>query len=74
MYETGKPQNEKYYYNETLKEYRPCYKVCKQCLKGGNAEENYCLECEAGYMFRPGNNPYNNCVAYSEFYYISSYN
>ena len=25
-------------------------------------------------MFRPGNNPYNNCVAYSEFYYISSYN
>ena len=26
------------------------------------------------YMFRPGYNPYNNCVAYSEFYYISSYN
>ena len=68
------PKTKKYYYNETLKEYRPCYKVCKQCLKGGNAEANYCLECEAGYMFRPGNNPYNNCVAYSEFYYISSYN
>ena len=25
-------------------------------------------------MFRPGNNTYNNCVAFSEFYYMSSYN
>ena len=25
-------------------------------------------------MFRPGLNSYNNCVVYSEFYYISSYN
>ena len=25
-------------------------------------------------MFRPGNNPRNNCVAYSEYYYMSSYN
>jgi hypothetical protein len=25
-------------------------------------------------MFRPGDNPHNNCVAYSEFYYIDSYN
>ena len=25
-------------------------------------------------MFRPGNNPYNNCVVYSEFYYLSNYN
>ena len=25
-------------------------------------------------MFRPGNNPKNNCVVYSEFYYLSSYN
>ena len=68
------PKTKKYYYNDTLGEYRPCYKTCKQCLKGGNAEKNYCLECESGYMFRPGNNPYNNCVVYSEFYYISNYN
>ena len=68
------PQAKKYYYNETSGVYRPCYKTCKQCLKGGNAEANYCLECENNYMFRPGYNPYNNCVAYSEFYYISSYN
>ena len=72
-----KPSNpgvKKFYYNETLQLYRPCYKTCKSCSKGGNAEENYCLECETDYMFRPGNNPYNNCVAFSEYYYMSSYN
>ena len=68
------PESKKYYYNETTNEYRPCYRTCKQCLQGGTAEKNFCLECETDYMFRPGNNPYNNCVAYSEFYYISSYN
>ena len=68
------PKSKKYYYNSNLTEYRPCYKTCKQCLKAGNAEENNCLECETNYMFRPGNNPYNNCVAFSEYYYISSYN
>ena len=67
------PFLKKFYYNETLDEYRPCYKTCKKCLQGGNSEFQHCLECETNYMFRPGNNPYNNCVAYSEFYYIDSY-
>ena len=64
----------KYYFNEISQEYRPCYKTCKTCLKSGNPEKNNCFECEKGYMFRPGNNQYNNCVAYSEFYYMSAYN
>ena len=68
------PKLKSYYYNETLKEYRPCYKTCKRCLKAGNAKVQNCLECENNFMFRPGDNPYNNCVAYSEFYFISSYN
>ena len=68
------PKFKNYYFNETLNEYRPCYKTCKTCLKGGDAKANYCLECENGYMFRPGNNIYNNCVAFCEFYYLSSYN
>ena len=68
------PKFIKYYYNDTLDEYRPCYKTCKKCIKGGNAEAHNCLECETGYMFRPVDNPHNNCVVYSEFYYISSYN
>ena len=64
-----------YYYNETLKVYRPCYKTCKRCLEAGDAGAHHCLECTNGYMLRPYNNPYNNCVVYSEYYYyISSYN
>ena len=63
----------KYYYNEIKEEYRPCYKSCKSCLIGGDAESNNCLECEKGYMFRPGDNPKNNCVVASEFFYISPY-
>ena len=68
------PKLKNFYYNETLDEYRPCYKTCKKCLKGGNAESQYCLECENNYMFRPGNNPKNNCVAYTEYYYFDAYN
>ena len=68
------PHLKKFYYNETLDEYRPCYKTCKKCLKAGNAETQNCLECETNYMLRPGDNPHNNCVAYSEYYYINSYN
>ena len=64
----------KFFYNETNKEYRPCYKTCKKCSKSGDEYANNCLECDNGYMFRPGNNPYNNCVAFSEFYYITPYN
>ena len=64
----------KFFYDETNQEYKPCYKTCKKCLKEGDAGNNNCLECETGYMFRPGNNTYNNCVVYSEFYYITSYN
>ena len=64
----------KFFFEEESGEYRPCYKTCKKCLKEGDASNNNCLECETGYMLRPGNNTYNNCVVYSEFYYITSYN
>jgi len=63
----------RFYFNETAQEYRPCYKTCKRCLMAGDAEANNCLECISGYMLRPVNNPKNNCIAYSEYYYISSY-
>ena len=63
-----------FYFNETTQEYRPCYKTCKSCLKEGDAAHQNCLECGNNYMFRPGDNPYNNCVAYSEYYYINDYN
>ena len=48
------PKLNKFYYNETKNEYRPCYKTCKKCFIGGNPEVQNCLECETNYMFRPG--------------------
>ena len=68
------PLFKQFYFNETTQEYRPCYKTCKSCLKEGEAAHQNCLECGNNYMFRPGDNPYNNCVAYSEYYYINDYN
>ena len=64
----------RFYYNELTNEYRPCYKTCKQCSIEGNSTFHNCLECENGFMFRPGENPGNNCVVYAEFYYLSAYN
>ena len=71
---TGDPKLKNFYYNETSEEYRPCYKTCKTCLIGGDAESQNCLECATNYMLRPGYNPKNNCVAYSEYYIIDAYN
>ena len=53
--------------------YKPCYRKCKSCLKEGNDEQNNCLECNSGLMFRPEFNPYNNCVADSENVFINTY-
>ena len=64
----------KFYYDEVKMQFKPCYKHCKTCNGPGNETNQYCLECEQNYMFRPGSNPYNNCVVYSEFYYLSPYN
>ncbi len=65
------PILEKFYYNETLDAYKPCFNLCKTCLKEGNNYYHNCLECINEYMIRPWDNPYNICVEYSEFYYIS---
>ena len=64
----------KYYEDIITGQYKPCFQLCKKCLGPGNATHHNCLECINNYMFRPGNNPYNNCVVYSEYYYRSIYN
>ena len=63
----------KYYKDTTSNQYKPCYEKCKKCSGPGNATSHNCLECEVNYMFRPGENPHNNCVVYSDFYYLSPY-
>ena len=76
-YDCLKPDDPKikknFYYDEILEEYRPCYKTCNSCIKEGDANGHYCLECKSGYMFRPDNNPKSNCVPYSKYYYINPY-
>ena len=64
----------KYYLDIVDAQYKPCYSLCLKCSGPGNASVHNCLECENNYMFRPGENPYNNCVVASEFYYLSPYN
>ena len=68
------PKLNKFYYNEITHEFRPCHKTCKKCSQDGDSESHNCLECDSGYMFRPGDNPNNNCVVYSKYYYLSEYN
>ena len=63
----------KFYFNNTLNEFRPCYETCATCDKEGNAKYHNCLTCETNHMFRPDGSPKNNCVAYCKYYYISSY-
>ena len=67
------PLLKKFFYDEDSEEYKPCYKTCKKCQREGNELAHYCLECESDYMFRPGENPKNNCIAESQYYYISAY-
>ena len=69
----GDPLLKKFFYDRQNEEYKPCYKSCKKCEREGNETAHYCLECESDYMFRPGNNPYNNCIAESSYYYTSAY-
>ena len=64
----------KYYYDNEVNQYRPCYSTCKTCSGHGNLTVQNCTECDSNYMLRPGYNPYNNCVVYSKYYYISPYN
>ena len=64
----------KFYFNETNKEFRPCYETCETCEKEGDPVFHNCLTCDADHMFRPnGTYPKNNCIAKCKFYYISPY-
>ena len=67
------PKLKSFYFDEESDDFRPCYEKCEKCVIAGDEEANNCLECKKGFMFRPGENPKNNCVVYSEYYYISPY-
>ena len=62
-----------FYYDNDTDQYRPCYQTCKRCLKPGNRTSQNCLECKFDFMLKPFDNPYNNCVPYTEYYYRDSF-
>ena len=64
----------KYYKDDITGQYKPCNQYCKKCSGPGNLTHHNCMECDIGYMFRPGDNPHNNCVVYSDNFYLSAYN
>ena len=68
-----KQLEKKFYYDSISQQYKPCFELCNRCNGPGNATDQHCLECKDNYMFRPFDNPKNNCVVYSEYYYISAY-
>ena len=45
------------YYEETIDDiskipiYNDCYHTCKKCSKGGDAQNNNCLQCKEGYAY-----------------------
>ena len=67
------PLLKKFFKDEESGEFKPCYKTCKKCEREGDEYGHYCLECESDYMFRPGANPKNDCIAESSYYYTTAY-
>ena len=64
----------RFYFNETNKEFRPCYETCLKCNQEGNPKFHNCLQCDADHIFRPDGSPKNNCIAYCEYFYIDIQN
>ena len=65
--------SDKFFYDEDKDVYKPCYRKCKRCNKEGNDDANNCLECNNGYMFRPLDNPKNNCISKNLNIYLDAY-
>ena len=63
----------RFYYNETLDQYRPCYKLCDKCSIEGNADEHNCISCVTNYILKPYGSPKNNCVIECDYFLINAY-
>ena len=61
-------EQEGYFFEETNKIYKKCYKTCKFCEGPGDDSDNKCKECLSNYL-KLNNNCYENCNDYN---YIDS--
>ena len=75
---------EGYYLDKTHSIYKKCFDTCKTCLKGGNKENNNCLECKSDYIHTNGSkyniifeldlNEYKNCyIKCPHYFYFDNY-
>ena len=61
-------EQEGFFFQETNKIYKKCYKTCKFCEGPGDDSDNKCKECLSNYL-KLNNNCYENCNDYN---YIDS--
>ena len=64
---TTKPKN--YFLNYSEKYYEPCYETCSKCEYGGDKINNNCIECEFGFIFKPGVLNTSNCITKCPYYF-----
>ena len=60
---------EVYYLDISNKIYRKCYEKCSKCNKGGDENNNNCLECKYNYKFYINRLNISNCYQQCENYY-----
>ena len=64
-----KPKN--FYFDSSEKKFKLCYFTCATCERGGNGDNNNCIECDANHKKKPGFPNTTNCVTdclYSYYY------
>ena len=64
-----KPKN--FYFNSSDNTFKLCYFTCATCERGGDGENNNCLECDINHIKKPGFPNTTNCVTdclYSYYY------
>ena len=65
--DTTKPSN--YFFNSNEKYYEPCFERCAKCEIGGDIINNNCMECDFGFIAKPGKNNSFNCNVKCPYYF-----
>ena len=68
-YDCFKGRLEKYFFDNSTKEYKKCYKTCKHCDELGDAYNHKCLNCYSNYILND-----TNCYEICKYYHYFDYN
>ena len=62
-------KNRRFYIDENVKLYKPCFNSCKTCEIEGNEELNNCIECKNEFLYELNisNSHYKNCYLNNPF-------